>query len=205
VERDDRGFTLVELIIVMAVAGVLIALAARLVISIAQGANAATVTAGRVDTVRLAVDSVERQVRSGDVLFLEPASSTCAVFGSGSNCLRVATEVDGVTTCVQFQLVPGTAADGTYDLRARTYRPDWASTGIAGGWRQVAKGLAAPTSQLPPFSLTQQSGAAAQALIVQFAAPETSPVGAPIKLTATFVPRNALYGSSTTCSGGAPA
>jgi hypothetical protein len=40
---------------------------------------------------------------------------------------------------------------------------------------------------------------------VQFAAPQAGPAAAPIKLLSTYVPRNALYGTSTTCGGGAPA
>jgi hypothetical protein len=106
---------------------------------------------------------------------------------------------------VQLQLVPGSAGDGTYELRTRTYSPDWANNGIVGDWRQVASGLGAPTSAAPPFALEQQSGVGSQALTVQFAAPQTSDTAAPIALTATYVPRNALYRSSTTCSGGAPA
>ena len=203
--RDDRGTTLAEMAVVMVVSGVVAALAAQFVIAIARDANTATVAANRVDSVRLAVDSVDRQVRSGDVLYIEPPGSTCSAYGSGSNCLRIATEADGATSCVQLQLVPDPAGDGSYDLRARTYSPGWASGGAVGPWRQVTNGLAGPTSAAPPFSLGQQSGVGSQALTVQFAAPQTSATAAPIKLTATYVPRNALYASSTTCSGGAPA
>ena len=203
--RNDRGMMLAELAMVVLLAGVLTALAARFVITIAGETNTATVIANRVDGVRLALDSVERQVRSGDMLYLEAPSGSCSAFGSGSNCLRLATEVDGMTSCVQFQLIPGSAGDGTYELRTRAYSPGWASNGSVGAWRQVTTGLAAPTSASPPFEVAQQSGVGSPALTVQLAAPQASATAAPIRLRATYVPRNALYRSSTTCSGGAPA
>jgi prepilin-type N-terminal cleavage/methylation domain-containing protein len=204
VRRDDSGMSLSELAVVMFVSAIVAALAAHFVITFARDANAATVTAGRVDSVRLALDTVERQVRSGDVLYVEPADSSCGTYGSGGNCLRVATEVDGTMSCVQFQLVPDPAGDGSYDLRTRGYSPSWASGGFVGAWRQVANGLAPPTSSVPPFTLEQQSGVGSQAVNVQFTASAATSASAPIKLVATFVPRNAVYGSSTACNGGAP-
>jgi Tfp pilus assembly protein PilW len=201
---DDRGTTVAELAVVMVVSSIVLALAVQFVISIARDANTATVAGNRVDSVRLALDGVERQVRSGDVLYLESAGVLCRPYGSGSNCLRVATEVDGTTSCVQLQLVPDASDDGTYDLRTRRYSPTWASDGAVGVWRQVANGLAPPTSTTPPFTVGQQSGIGVQALTVEFAAPPGRTGAAPITLTATFVPRNALYASNTTCAGGSP-
>jgi type II secretory pathway pseudopilin PulG len=202
---QDRGTTLVELAVVMFVSGIVVALAAQFVISFGRDANTVTSVANQVDSVRLALDSVDRQVRSGDVLYLEPADTTCTAYGSGSNCLRIATQADGGTSCVQLQLIPDPGGDGSYDLRTRSYSPNWASGGTVGAWRQVTKGLGPPSAAAPPFSLGQQSGVGSLAVTVQFAVPRISTSVAPIKLTATFVPRNALYGTSTTCSGGAPA
>ena len=202
---NDRGMILAELAVVILVSGIVAALAARFVISFSMDAGAATATAGRVDSVRLALDGLERQVRSGDALYIEAPDGTCAAYGSGGNCVRVATEADGTTSCAQYQLLPDPTGNGSYRLRSRVYSPNWTSDGVVGVWRQVANGLAAPTSAAPPFSLAQQSGVGSQVLTVQFAAPTATPGSAPIKLVATFAPRNALYGSSTACNGGAPA
>jgi Tfp pilus assembly protein PilW len=201
---DDRGTTVAELAVVMVVSSIVLALAVQFVISIARDANAATVTGHRVDSVRMALDGVERQVRSGDALYLESAGGPCQQYGSGSNCLRVATEVDGTTSCVQLQLIPDASGDGSYDLRTRSYSPTWASDGAIGAWRQVANSLAPPTTTTPPFTVGPQSGVGVQALTVEFAAPEGRTGAAPITLTATYVPRNALYASNATCAGGSP-
>jgi type II secretory pathway pseudopilin PulG len=205
VRRDDRGMVLAELAVVILISGIVAALAARFVISFSTDAGAATATAGRVDSVRLALDGLERQVRSGDALYIEPPDGTCGVYGSGGNCVRVATEADGTTNCVQYQLIPDPTGAGSYRLRTRVYSPNWASGGSVGAWRQVANALAPPTTAAPPFSLAQQSGVGSQVLTVQFAAPAATQGSAPINLVATFAPRNALYGSSTACNGGAPA
>jgi hypothetical protein len=202
---NDRGVILAELAVVILVSGIVAVLAARFVISFSMNAGAATATAGRVDSVRLALDGLERQVRSADVLYIEAPDGTCAAYGSGGNCVRVATEADGTTSCVQYQLIPDTTGDGSYRLRTRTYSPNWSSGGVVGVWRQVANALAPPTSASPPFSLAQQSGGGSQVLTVQFAAPAATQGSAPIQLMATFTPRNALYGASTACNGGAPA
>src|SRR5512133_3046987 len=74
---DDRGTTVAELAVVMVVSSIALALAAQFVISIARDANAASVAGNRVDSVRLALDGVERQVRSGDALYLESAGGLC--------------------------------------------------------------------------------------------------------------------------------
>ena len=203
--RNDRGMVLAELAVVILVSGIVAALAARFVISFSTDAGAATATAGRVDSVRLALDGLERQVRSGDALYIDGPDSTCAVYGSGGNCVRVATEVDGTTSCVQYQVVPDTTGNGSYRLLTRVYSPNWASDSVVGAWRQVANGLAAPTAAAPPFSLAAQSGGGSQVLSVQFAAPAATPGSAPIMLVDTFAPRNALYGGSAACNGGAPA
>ena len=203
--RNDRGMVLAELAVVILVSGIVAVLAARFVISFSKDASAATATAGRVDSVRLALDGLERQVRSGDALSIEAPGGGCAAYGTGGNCVRVTTEVDGVRSCVQYQLVPDPTGDGSYRLRTRVYSPNWASGGSVGVWRQVANGLAAPTSAAPPFTVAQQSGVGSQVLTVQFTAPAAGQGAAPIKLSATYAPRNALYGGSTACNGGAPA
>ena len=202
---NDRGMVLAELAVVILISGIVTVLAARFVISFSTDASAATATAGRVDSVRLALDGLERQVRSGDAVYIEPPGGTCAVYGSGGNCVRVATEADGTTSCVQYQLIPDSTGDGSYRLRTRAYSPNWASGGAVGAWRQVANALAPPTTTAPPFSLAQQSGGGSQVLTVQFSAPAATQGSAPITLLATFTPRNALYGGSTACNGGAPA
>jgi hypothetical protein len=202
---DERGMVLAELAVVIFISGIVAVLATRFVISFSMDAGAATATAGRVDSVRLALDGLERQVRSGDALYIEAPDGTCAAYGSGGNCVRVATEVNGTTSCVQYQVVTDPAGAGSYRLRTRIYSPNWASDGVVGAWRQVANGLAAPTNAAPPFSLAQQSGVGSQVLTVQFVAQAVTQGSAPIKLGATFAPRNVLYGGSTACNGGAPA
>jgi hypothetical protein len=202
---DDRGTTVAELAVVMVVSSIVLALAAQFVIAIARDAHVATLTGNRVDNVRLALDSVERQVRSGDVLYLQTTGGVCRVYGIGSNCLGVATEVDGTTSCIQMQLIPDASGDGSYDLRARSYSPAWASGGLVGVWRQVTNGLAPPTDVTPPFIIAQQSGVGVQAVTAEFAALQVRAGAAPIRLSGTYVPRNALYASSTTCAGGYPA
>ena len=206
-KSDDRGVTLVEMAVVMLVSGVILALAAQLLISVTRDTNTAIVAANRVDNVRLALDGVDRQVRSADVLYVEPAGGNCSAYTGGGSCLRVATEANGTTSCVQLQLIPDPSGDGSYDLRSRSYSPSWASNGVVGTWQQVTNDLAAPSSTAVPFSVAQQSGVGSQALTVQFTAASSgsSSSAAPIKLTATYVPRNALYSTSTACSGGAPA
>jgi prepilin-type N-terminal cleavage/methylation domain-containing protein len=123
IRRDDRGLSLIELLVVMAIFSGLIT-AVYSVLIIVQRQTADTVKrADAVDQARLGLQQIDRQVRSGNVLY-DPAAMS----------MRVYTQANGDQKCVQWQVVSNT-------LRTRS----WVGTGVAysnvSAWAVVARNI----------------------------------------------------------------
>jgi prepilin-type N-terminal cleavage/methylation domain-containing protein len=124
---DDRGLSLVELLVVMVIFSGLIT-AVYSVLIIVQSQTADTIKrADAVDQARLGLQQIDRQVRSGNVLY-DPAAETLAM------SMRVYTQANGDQKCVQWQVVSST-------LRTRS----WVGTGVAysnvSAWAVVARNI----------------------------------------------------------------
>jgi prepilin-type N-terminal cleavage/methylation domain-containing protein len=145
---DDRGLTLTELLVAMAIFSGAVALAFSAVITIMRMSTEAQRSADAAAELRVAIAQIDRQVRSGNVLF-SPANETttgCSAVGAfAGTCMRIYTQSNGEQRCVQWQVVEDDSPDateGTYVLRSRSWDPDWASgTGEVTEWGVVARGL----------------------------------------------------------------
>lgn len=146
--RDDRGLTMVELLVAMGIFSAAVALAFSAVITIVQMSGEAQRSADAAAELRIAIAQIDRQVRSGNVLF-SPANETttgCTAVGTfAGTCMRIYTQSNGDHRCVQWQVVADTSAGATpdtYVLRSRSWDPDWASgTGSVSAWGVVARDL----------------------------------------------------------------
>ena len=74
-ERGEGGFTLIEMLITMIVFGLAMGLVTQAVTRVEKFANNAQGSADANGEVRLALDDIDRQVRSGNVLY-SPANET---------------------------------------------------------------------------------------------------------------------------------
>jgi type II secretory pathway pseudopilin PulG len=133
----DLGTTLVELAVVMIVLALVAGLSVQVVISMARNLAATSSFADSVARIRLALGSMERQVRSGDVLFSPVTESSlnaaCQAYGTSSgSCMRVYTQVDGARRCVQWQIAADPAAPTTAVLKTRSFSPSWNIDGDVG-------------------------------------------------------------------------
>lgn len=147
---DDRGMTLVELLVSMIVFSVAIGMVYSAVILTMQWSREAQQSADAVAELRLALAQIDRQVRSGNVLF-SPADeptwvTSCQAMGAqAGTCMRIFTQSNGEEKCVQWQLeADGLAADGTtpiFVLRTRSWATDWQTSGAVTGWGVVARDL----------------------------------------------------------------
>jgi type II secretory pathway component PulJ len=95
------------------------------------------------DQARLAVDEIDRQVRSGNVLY-NPATETVANSGVAPGwSLRIYTQANGNEQCVQWRVVNQT-------LQTRAWTVTWQVDGQVSGWQKVAYNIVNTTA---PFSL----------------------------------------------------
>jgi len=207
-ERNDSGMTLIELLVAMTVLAVVAAISTRATIMIARSVTTATQSADAVGEVRLALGSIERQVRSGNVMFSpagEPTSQGCQVYGTnGGSCMRVYTQVAGVRRCVQWQVLAASGATGRAFMRTRSFSPAWDTDGDVGSWRTVARGLQLPSASSPPFVLQGGSTMYSSRLLdVAFVVPDPRGGGRTVTLASSLSGRNTTYGfDNSLCSPG---
>ena len=113
--RDDRGLSLTELLISMAIFGILMAIVFSVLITITYQARDSLARAESVEQARLGISQIDRQVRSGN-LIANPALETVANSGVPPYfSLRIYTQEDGEDKCVQWRVIDKDS-DGFYNL-----------------------------------------------------------------------------------------
>jgi prepilin-type N-terminal cleavage/methylation domain-containing protein len=156
VARDRRGFTLVELLVAMAVLGIVLASMAAL-LSAVYTTGTQTVEAGTLqDNARSAVDTLVadlRQAYTGDSTTTSIASfsSTSITFYSPDrqqpfHLRKIAYRLSGNT--LQRAFVTSTDTDG----------PPWVGLTTLGGWQNVASSVVANPGGTSVFSYLKSDG-----------------------------------------------
>ncbi len=195
--NEDSGVTLVELLISMTIFSIVIALTYSVLITIQRQTKDTTARADTVGDARLALQQIDRQVRSGNVLY-SPANETgttgCtattvapSVTANAGNCMRIYTQANGEQRCVQWQVASGV-------LRSRSWSPTWTTDGLVSDWAVVAHN-AVNTVSSPPFILQGGSTAYGSRLVdieLRVKAPDSE--GAPVNVTSSLSGRNTAYG-----------
>jgi prepilin-type N-terminal cleavage/methylation domain-containing protein len=153
-DRDQRGMTLTELMVSVAMMAIVATIFMTVLLSIQQAVIRQQARSEINDEARLAVEQMDREIRSGSVLY-NPATEPAASCG-GKDCqpaysLRVFTQANAPTRippeqCVQWVI------DGN-----KLFRRAWESGASASlsGWRMVAEGVVnrEPSVSVPAFAL----------------------------------------------------
>jgi type II secretory pathway pseudopilin PulG len=144
--------TLIEITIVVGLLGVVIASLLSVLYSAQASLDRQISRSSSNDQIRLAVEEIDREVRSGNVLY-DPATE---VYASGDVAagmsMRVYTESNAPTRggwkCVQWRI---TSAG---QLQQRSWDPSWQTSPstLVSGWRIVATNLTNRTDNVAAFS-----------------------------------------------------
>jgi type II secretory pathway pseudopilin PulG len=191
--RED-GLTLIELSMVMFMITVVFAFCLTAVVSLQQSVVRTDARTQTLDQVRLAVQQIDRQVRSGN-LFYSP-------FSSGSNLLDllVFTQANGNNRCVEWQV------DTTnHVLQSRSWTQTWQTDGSASvaPWSTIASGVT-NSSAHPPFAVDSNYGSRVLNLDITTNAKNSQ--SGDSEVTDSVEGRNTVYGYTTTaCSTPYPA
>lgn len=176
----DDGFTLIELLVSMIIFSLVMAGVYSVLITV-QRQNSDL--AGRQETVgnaRLATEQMDRQIRSGNVLY-DPALETLPM------SMRVYTQANGLERCVQWQVYNGT-------LRSRSWSTTWQTDGLVSSWGTVARGLQNTSASLP-FALEGGSTAYGSRLVdIDLLVKDTASKGKVLEVKTSLSGRNTLYG-----------
>ena len=154
---DQGGFTLVETMVASSLLLTILAICFAFMVSIQNAVGRSDSRQQSNDQATLAAHDVDRQIRSGNVLYDPAAEGSNAGTNPDSTAipagfsLRVYTQANGLQRCVQWRLL------NTNVLQRRSWSQSWRVDGQVSGWATVASGIVNPTNQ-PPFALDSSSG-----------------------------------------------
>lgn len=196
--RDEQGFTLIELLVVMIVLGLAIAIVFSTLIKTQRLTRDIASTADSASEARAALADIDRQVRSGNVLYSpanEPAElASCTASGTNAgSCMRVYTQANGAERCVQWQVIADGAHPGSNLLRTRSWSPDWQTDGLFTSWKTVARGLS-PIASTAPFTLVTTSNYASRLLDIRIEAVDKRRGTGTTVISSSLAGRNTNYG-----------
>jgi prepilin-type N-terminal cleavage/methylation domain-containing protein len=201
----DQGMTLVELLVVMAIFGGLLAIVFSVLITVTRDSKNSIAASDEVEQMRLGLMQIDRQVRSGNVIS-DPATETIGNSGVASGySMRVYTQTDGVYQCVQWRVLFAGASVVDGKVEYRSWDPAWRSTGEVRAWRVVSRNVARPTAGAnKPFEKVASAGASkAQSVRVTLwhKSADSRATAKPMAVSTVLTGRNTVYGyPSDECS-----
>lgn len=186
--RPESGATLVEVSVTLVVLSLLSAMVLAVLDVVQRGVVKAEGRSRSVDEARLAARQIDRQIRSGNVLYTPE---------SGGMALRVYTQANGEQKCVQWRLAGR-------QLQWRSWATTWATDGNVSPWRVAADDVvnAAVSPAVPLFALdTSQPEFGQRVMRIAILAKDDAGSGGQARVDLSVTGRNTLsYGSSTVCN-----
>jgi type II secretory pathway pseudopilin PulG len=192
--------TLVELLVSMSILSIVLLVFVAVLASVQRGVVAQDTLSQTLDQTRLALQQLDREMRSGNVLYdpaLENAPAASGGIPSCSGCLpgytlRVYTQTNadtrGTYKCVLWKI------DTAQRLMTQQWPPSDPSN--ASGWRIVATGIVNGSINEPPFTLDPDPLKGGRTLNILFAV-NSDLAHRPtqtVKVQASLTGRNTSYG-----------
>lgn len=197
--EKQQGFTLIEMSVVMVIFGLAVTVITSAVIKTNSLVRDLSYTADSASEARLGLAQIDRQVRSGNVLYspaAEPSSLGCTNLGTNAGtCMRIYTQSNGSEKCVQWQILSDPSNAGRYYLRSRSWSPTWQTDGLVTSWGTVARNLNLSSSA--PFTLQGSSTAFGSRLLDVHLEAWDARRKATTNIDASLSGRNTSYGFDT--------
>lgn len=135
--RRDDGTTLVETSMVVGILGLVVSFLLAILGTSQNQVGRNISRSDSNDQVRLAVYSLDREVRSGNVLYDPGMESYPAGDIVPGMSVRIYTQSNSTFKCVQWRV------NSSQELERRDWSPEWQSdpTNLVHGWRTVATGV----------------------------------------------------------------
>ncbi len=190
-EADEQGITLVELAVTTAVLSLVVVMVLAVLDTVQRGVVKAESRSAGVDQARLAARQIDRQIRSGNVLYTPEG---------GGMSLRIYTQADGVQKCVQWRV------EGRL-LQWRSWTTTWLTDGNVSPWKIAAENVvnAAVVPTVPLFALdTSQPEFGQRLMRVVIVTRSNDRAGEPARVELSVTGRNTSYGFSPSVCSQAP-
>ena len=186
--RTEAGTTLVEMVVVMALLSVILGIVFSVLVSMQNAENRVNGRSQTNDQVRLAVEQIDRQVRSGNVLYPPDQEGTYAGAGIPAGfSMRIYTQANDVEKCVQWRV-----ANGAMQTRSWAPLSTWRLHNDVTGWRTVADHIVNGTGN-PPFLLDPGAAFNGRLINIDVIANVNSHAGSNVEGKASIAGRNQQY------------
>lgn len=172
--RSEDGFTLVETLVAISVFAIAIVIALSSLSSVQTSVTRADNRSQTNDQARLAVEQIDRQIRSGNLLY-DPEDSGFS--------LRVYTQANGTQRCVQWRILNGR-------LETRSWPETYPLSGTVSAWRTVADGIVNKPSE-PAFNLP--SAFDRRLIEIDLRVNRNPKSGSTVRVTSSVAGRNTQY------------
>jgi type II secretory pathway pseudopilin PulG len=184
--RSEAGTTLIEMTVVMGLLSAVMGIVLAALVSMQNAENRANGRSQTNDQVRLAVEQIDRQVRSGNVLYPPSSEGNNAGAGiAGGFSMRIYTQANGLEKCVQWRITGG-------KMQARSWTPTWRLDTQVSSWRTVADHIVNGTSN-PPFALDSGAAFGGRLINVDVIANVNTHTGSNVEGKASIAGRNQQY------------
>ena len=174
---------MVEVTVTLAILSVVMVMVLSVLDVVQRGVVKAESRSRSVDEARLAAQQIDRQIRSGNVLYSPE---------NGGMALRVYTQANGAQKCVQWRLA------GRH-LEWRSWTTTWSTDGNVSPWKLAAEEVANATvvPAVPLFTLdTSQVEFGQRVMRVAIVANDDERAGRPVRVDLSVTGRNTQYGYS---------
>ena len=191
---SEAGMTLMELTIVMMLLGVVVAVFMTTFMSVQTNFGRQSDRSQSNDQAKLAVEEIDREVRSGNLLY-DPAAESDPFNGIYAGMsLRVYTQTNAPTRdpsnrCVQWRVLGG-------ELQVRSWSVTWSTDGNVTSWRVVADHVVNQSNNppTPAFSLDAESTKGSRTLVVNILVNQKKATGRDVQVQTSVTGRNTGYG-----------
>jgi prepilin-type N-terminal cleavage/methylation domain-containing protein len=186
--REDRGYSLVELIVALALSALIMSVVPSLFQTVTTASTSAQGTAIGSEQADLAIQNLDRQVASASQVCL-PTQVTTAQTATGGWALRIEqVEASGVPQWEQWVVDPASGV-----MQEESFTPG----GAGNGWETVARTIYNTT--IPPFQEPTAAPGSPQEVVVDLQVSER-----PGRLTQTLEIKSAISAFSTPYSPALP-
>jgi prepilin-type N-terminal cleavage/methylation domain-containing protein len=194
--RQEHGVTLVELMVSLGIMAVVITAFLGVFGQAFTSLGRQTTRSNDEDQVRLAVEELDREIRSGNLLYdpsLESGPLGSDVVAGMS--LRVYTQTNADTRdpgnrCVQWRITSGEL------LQRRDWSVNWAVDGQVSGWRIVAENVVnrSLSPQVTAFTLDPDPSKGGRTMIITISVQTDPTKGKAVQIRQSVTGRNTEYG-----------
>lgn len=201
--RGDEGLSLIELIVAMGVFSIVMTMFFTVLVVLQQNTAKATNRSISNDEARLAMQQIDREIRSGNV-FQDPATEL-----TPGMTMRIYSQANFPTRpsghrCVQWRI-------DAEQLETRSWDVNWATSGDVSPWRIVARNVVNVRAGVDAFTLdtsVQYGGdptnATGRVLRLNLVTNRHESSGEDVTLSAAINGRNTRLSDSTTPCSNAP-